>query len=141
MMISAQLYSTEWSGYAIPRNICRALVFNTLIIRRLPALAGESVIWYTYGIEYRDEFVLPQINGLLNDSFIFPFCKSTCFKRSAVANRFIFRGGVHHGNHMPDAEFLFTNKMRKEIQVAAINTKAKRNRCACRGEFQHDGIP
>ena len=46
-MISAQLYSTECSGYAIPRNICRALVFNTLIIRRLPALAGESVIWYT----------------------------------------------------------------------------------------------
>ena len=49
-MISAYLYSTERSGYAIPLNICRALVFNTLIIRGLPALVGESIIWYTYGI-------------------------------------------------------------------------------------------
>lgn len=49
-MISAYLYSTERSGYAIPLNICRALAFNTLIIRGLPALVGESIIWYTYGI-------------------------------------------------------------------------------------------
>ena len=49
-MISAYLYSTERSGYAIPLNICRALVFNTLVIRGLPALAGEGIIWYTYGI-------------------------------------------------------------------------------------------
>lgn len=49
-IISAYLYSTERSGYAIPLNICRALVFNTLIIRGLPALVGESIIWYTYGI-------------------------------------------------------------------------------------------
>ena len=49
-MISAYLYSTERSGYAIPLNICRALIFNTLIIRGLPVLLGESIIWYTYGI-------------------------------------------------------------------------------------------
>ena len=49
-MISAYLYSTERSGYAIPLNICRALVFNTLIIRGLPALLGKEVIWFTYGI-------------------------------------------------------------------------------------------
>ena len=28
----------------------RAFVFNTLIIRGLPVLVGESIIWYTYGI-------------------------------------------------------------------------------------------
>ena len=49
-MISAYLYSTERSGYAIPLNICRALVFNTLVIRGLPALLGKGVIWFTYGI-------------------------------------------------------------------------------------------
>ena len=49
-MISAYLYSTERSGYAITLNICRALVFNTLIIRGLPVLIGEGIIWFTYGI-------------------------------------------------------------------------------------------
>lgn len=49
-MISAYLYSTERSGYAIPLNICRALVFNTLIIRGLPILFGKNIIWFTYGI-------------------------------------------------------------------------------------------
>ena len=49
-MISAYLYSTERSGYAIPLNICRALVFNTIIIRGLPVLLGEGIIWFTYGI-------------------------------------------------------------------------------------------
>ncbi len=49
-MISAYLYSTERSGYAIPLNICRAFIFNTLIIRGLPALAGDGIIWFTYGI-------------------------------------------------------------------------------------------
>lgn len=49
-MISAYLYSTERSSYAIPLNICRVLVFNTLIIRGLPAMLGKGVIWFTYGI-------------------------------------------------------------------------------------------
>ena len=49
-MISAYLYSTERSGCAIPLNICRALIFNTLIIRGLPVLFGERIIWFTYGI-------------------------------------------------------------------------------------------
>lgn len=49
-MISAYLYSTNRSTYAIMLNICRALVINTLIIRGLPALFGEAIICYTYGI-------------------------------------------------------------------------------------------
>lgn len=49
-MISAYLYSTERTGYAIVLNICRALVLNTAIITGLPALLGSGVIWYTYGI-------------------------------------------------------------------------------------------
>lgn len=49
-MISAYLYSTERTGYAIVLNICRALVLNTAIITGLPALLGNGVIWYTYGI-------------------------------------------------------------------------------------------
>ena len=49
-MISAYLYSTERSTYAIIMNVCRALVFNTAIIMGLPALLGDGVIWFTYGI-------------------------------------------------------------------------------------------
>ena len=49
-MISAYLYSTERSAYAIPLNICRAFVLNTLIIRGLPILLGGGIIWFTYGI-------------------------------------------------------------------------------------------
>ena len=60
-MISAYLYSTERSGYAIPLNICRALVFNTLIIRGLPVLMGEGVIWFTYGISECAVLVLAAI--------------------------------------------------------------------------------
>ena len=45
-MISAYLYS---------------LVFNTLIIRGLPALVGESIIWYTYGIAEGTVLVLAVI--------------------------------------------------------------------------------
>ena len=60
-MLSAYLYSTERSDYAIPLNICRALVFNTLIIRGFPALVGESIIWYTYGITECAVFLLAVI--------------------------------------------------------------------------------
>lgn len=49
-MISAYLYSTERSVYAIVLNICRALVLNTTIILGLPNLFGSSIIWFTYGI-------------------------------------------------------------------------------------------
>ena len=60
-MISAYLYSTERSSYAIPLNICRALVFNTLIIRGLPVLLGDGIIWFTYGISECAVFVLAVI--------------------------------------------------------------------------------
>ena len=49
-MISAYLYSTERTGYAIILNICRAFVLNTAVIMGLPAMLGDSIIWYTYGI-------------------------------------------------------------------------------------------
>lgn len=49
-MISAYLYSTERSGYAIILNICRSFAFNILIIIALPVIVGSSVIWFTYGI-------------------------------------------------------------------------------------------
>ena len=60
-MISAYLYSTERSGYAIPLNICRALIFNTIIIRGLPVLFGEGIIWFTYGISECAVLVLAMI--------------------------------------------------------------------------------
>lgn len=43
-------YRTAVRRVADGIDICRALVFNTLIIRGLPALVGERIIWYTYGI-------------------------------------------------------------------------------------------
>ena len=49
-MISAYLYSTERSGYAIILNVCRSFVLNILIITALPAVVGSSIIWFTYGI-------------------------------------------------------------------------------------------
>lgn len=49
-MLSAYLYSTERSSYAIILNICRALVFDTAVIMGLSALFGAGVIWFTYGI-------------------------------------------------------------------------------------------
>ena len=49
-MISAYLYSTERSGYAIILNICRSFVLNIAVILLLPKLLGDSIIWLTYGI-------------------------------------------------------------------------------------------
>ena len=49
-LISAYLYSTKRSNYAIVLNIARSLVLNTAIILGLPALLGESIVWFTFGI-------------------------------------------------------------------------------------------
>ena len=49
-LISAYLYSTKRSNYAIVLNIARSLVLNTAIILGLPALFGGGIIWFTFGI-------------------------------------------------------------------------------------------
>ena len=49
-LISAYLYSTKRSNYAIVLNIARSLVLNTAIILGLPAMLGESIVWFTFGI-------------------------------------------------------------------------------------------
>lgn len=49
-LISAYLYSTKRSTYAIVLNVARSLVLNTAIILGLPALLGESIVWFTFGI-------------------------------------------------------------------------------------------
>lgn len=49
-LISAYLYSTKRSNYAIVLNIARSLILNTAIILGLPALLGGSIVWFTFGI-------------------------------------------------------------------------------------------
>ena len=50
ILISAYLYSTKRSNYAIILNIARSLIFNTIIILFLPIIFGGNIIWYTFGI-------------------------------------------------------------------------------------------
>lgn len=50
LMISAYLYSTERSRYAIAINVLRSLTVDVLIILLLPNLFGAGIIWYTFGI-------------------------------------------------------------------------------------------
>lgn len=49
-MISAYLYSTKRSGYAIALNIVRSLVINSLVITFVPMIFGKAVVWHTFGI-------------------------------------------------------------------------------------------
>ena len=49
-LISAYLYSTKRSAYAIVLNIARSFVCNTVIILGLSALIGGSIVWMTFGI-------------------------------------------------------------------------------------------
>ena len=49
-MISAYLYSTERSTYAIVFNVCRSFVVNIFIITALPTIIGSEIIWFTFGI-------------------------------------------------------------------------------------------
>lgn len=50
VMISAYLYSTKRSSYAIALNVVRSLVLNTLIIIGLSAVFGGGIVWFTFGI-------------------------------------------------------------------------------------------
>ncbi|MCD7956816.1 MAG: MATE family efflux transporter [Lachnospiraceae bacterium] len=50
VMISAYMYSTERSVYAIILNVLRSLVVSVLIIMLLPEIFGANTVWYTFGI-------------------------------------------------------------------------------------------
>ena len=47
IIISAYLYSTKRTKFALALNVCRSLLFNSLIIIILPIIFGSSVVWYT----------------------------------------------------------------------------------------------
>mgnify|MGYP004448356751 FL=1 len=50
VMISAYLYSTKRSNYAIVVNILRSFIVNMTIILLLPRIFGAGIIWYAFGI-------------------------------------------------------------------------------------------
>lgn len=50
MIISAYLYSTKRTKYAVAQNVLRSFVFTTVCILALPQLFGSAVVWYTFGI-------------------------------------------------------------------------------------------
>lgn len=50
MMISAYLYSTKRSTQAVTLNVCRSIVFNSIIIFLIPAVFGGEAIWFAMGI-------------------------------------------------------------------------------------------
>lgn len=50
MMISAYLYSTKRSAQAVTLNICRNIVFNSIIIFLIPAIFGSDAVWFAMGI-------------------------------------------------------------------------------------------
>ncbi len=49
-LISAYMYSTKRSTYAIVLNVARSLILNTAIILDLPLLFGREIVWFTFGI-------------------------------------------------------------------------------------------
>lgn len=50
VMISAYLYSTERSGYAILLNVLRSIVANAAVILLLPEIFGADSVWVSFGI-------------------------------------------------------------------------------------------
>lgn len=50
VMISAYLYSTERSKYALLISFLRSLVISVLVILILPEIFGAGIIWYTFAI-------------------------------------------------------------------------------------------
>lgn len=49
-MVSAYLYSTKRSGYAIVLNVLRSLVVSAAVILLVPAVFGADSVWLTFGI-------------------------------------------------------------------------------------------
>lgn len=50
VMISAYLYSTERSVYAIILNVLRSIVINSAVIMLLPTILGANIVWFSFGI-------------------------------------------------------------------------------------------
>lgn len=50
VMVSAYLYSTKRSNYAIIINVLRSLIVDSIIILVLPQVFGAGIIWFTFGI-------------------------------------------------------------------------------------------
>jgi putative MATE family efflux protein len=49
-IISAYLYSTKRTREAVIINVCRGLLFNSVIISVFPVLFGTALVWFTAGI-------------------------------------------------------------------------------------------
>lgn len=49
-VVSAYLYSTKRTQYAIPLNICRGVIFNVLCINTLPLIFGYDFVWYSMAV-------------------------------------------------------------------------------------------
>ncbi|MDR2337604.1 MAG: MATE family efflux transporter [Deltaproteobacteria bacterium] len=49
-IISAYLYSTKRTKESVIINVCRGLLFNSVIISVFPVLFGVAVVWFTAGI-------------------------------------------------------------------------------------------
>jgi Na+-driven multidrug efflux pump len=50
MIVSSYLYSTKRTREAIIINLCRGLLFNSVIISVFPVLFGTEIVWFTSGI-------------------------------------------------------------------------------------------
>jgi len=60
-IISAYLYSTKRTSWAVALNVVRSFAFTTLITLALPAIFGGNIIWFTFGIYETLSFVLAMI--------------------------------------------------------------------------------
>jgi len=49
-IVSAYMYSTKRTPYAVALNLVRSFIFTTLIIFIIPLIFGSGVIWFTFGI-------------------------------------------------------------------------------------------
>lgn len=57
-IISAYMYSTKRTSWAVAINVVRSFGFTTLITLALPAIFGGNIIWVTFGIYETLSFVL-----------------------------------------------------------------------------------
>ena len=60
-IISAYMYSTKRTSWAVVFNLLRSFLFTTLITLALPAICGADVIWFTFGIYETLSFILAVI--------------------------------------------------------------------------------
>ena len=56
-IISAYMYSTKRTTWAVVFNVIRSFGFTTLITLALPAIFGGNIIWFTFGIYEALSFV------------------------------------------------------------------------------------